>query len=398
MRRDRNSGWQRSLHFFGLAARNGLVFWCLALGALLGQGQQHSFPTSAQLPRVTLRKAPLIMMHEVDSNSPVYWVGNSVFVLNSAGGHQYISSGPDVAHLGYSSLVHLGDLDDRLYIWIEATWRDADGTLYGAYHYEPDALCFSNNHLPTAPKIAWIRSHDNGNTWEDLGFIIHADPSAIDCQTASPWDAGGTGDFCFVPDHNKDYFYFYGTSYDPRFEEQGVFAARMPFKARGNPSGKLMKWYKGSWSQPGLGGHVTPVFPASRDYTHADGSMFWGPAIHWNTYLQTYVMVLNHAIDTKLSADGVYISFNPHISNPAGWSQPRMIVDRAEIAKVMAGTNLSPTKMENGWYPELVGVGPGETDSLAGRTARLFLAGVSRLQITFLKPGERPGSEAGEPK
>jgi hypothetical protein len=44
--------------------------------------------------------------------------------------------------------------------------------------------------------------------------------------------------------------------------------------------------------------------------------------------------------------------------------------------------------MANGWYPEVVGDGPGETDSLVGRTGRLFLAGVSRLQITFLKPGE----------
>jgi hypothetical protein len=65
-----------------------------------------------------------------------------------------------------------------------------------------------------------------------------------------------------------------------------------------------------------------------------------------------------------------------------------MILDRAEIQKVMQGVNLSPTKMTNGWYPEVIGDGPGETDSLVGKTGRLFLAGVSRLRITFVKPGD----------
>lgn len=364
-----------------------VVFGCLLASAslVLGKGQQ-TVPGSEQLPRVILSKVPLVLMHSVDSNSPVHWDGKTLYVLNSAGGHQYLSSGPDIARLGYRTLVHLGDWDDRLFIWIEATWKAEDGTLYGAYHYEPDALCTSNNHLPTAPRIAWIRSRDNGKTWNDLGFIIEANPSAIKCNTASPWDAGGTGDFSFIPDRKGKYFYFYGTSYDPRFAEQGIFAARMPVADRNNPSGKVMKWYKGSWSQPGLWGHVTPVFPAQRNYTHPDGEMFWGPAIHWNTYLHMYVMLLNHAINPELATDGVYISFNRHIGDPTGWSKPKMIIDRAKIQKVMAGINLSPTKMANGWYPEVIGEGLGETDTLVGRTGRLFLAGVSRLQITFQKP------------
>ena len=108
------------------------------------------------------------------------------------------------------------------------------------------------------PKVGWIRSFDNGATWEDLGFIIEAKPCAVRCNTASPWDAGGTGDFTFYLDPKKEYFYFYGTSYDSRFEEQGVWAARMRYADRKNPSGKVMKWYKGGWNEPALWGHVTP--------------------------------------------------------------------------------------------------------------------------------------------
>jgi hypothetical protein len=355
------------------------------LGSALGQ-QAKGIDTS--LPRVVLSEVPLALMHNVDSNSPVHWDGKTLYLINSADGHQYVTSGPDIAHLGYRNQAHLGDTDDRLYIWIEATWKADDGTLYGAYHYEPDALCKSNNHLPTAPKIAWIRSHDNGNTWEDLGFIISANPASIKCDSASPWDVGGTGDFSFVPDRSQQYLYFYGTSYDPHFEEQGIFAARMRISDRNNPSGKVWKWHKGEWSEPGLWGRVTPIFAPEKDFTQLGGAMFWGPSISWNTHLGMYVMLLNHATDPELNSDGIYISFNQRVDDPAGWSRPQMILDRAGIQKVMQGVNLSPTKMANGWYPEVVGDGPGETDSLAGRTGRLFLAGVSRLQITFVRPGE----------
>ncbi len=385
-------GQNSALRHTRIPTKVALVGFLISLGIGLALGQQ-AVPGDEQEPRVILTKAPLILMHGVDSNSPVHWDGKTLYLFNSADGHQYVSSGPDIAHIGYRTLVHLGDTDDRLYIWIEATWRAEDGTLYGAYHYEPDALCSSNNHLPTAPKIAWIRSRDNGKTWDDLGFIIDANPSAINCNSASPWDAGGTGDFSFVPDRKNQYVYFYGTSYDPRFAEQGVVVARMAFADRNNPSGKVMKWYQGNWSQPGLWGRVTPIFPAQKDYTHPDAEMFWGPAIHWNSYLHMYVMLLNRAIDPELATGGIYISFNRHIGDPNRWSKPTLILDRAGIQKVMAGVNLSPTKMANGWYPEVIGEGPGETDTLVGKTGRLFLAGVSRLQITFLKSGEGTASE-----
>ena len=289
-----------------------------------------------------------------------------------------------------------------------------DGTLYGAYHYEPDTICFSNQHILTAPRIGWIRSINNGASWEDLGFVISADPCRINCLTKSPWDSGGTGDFVFYLDQKKEYFYFYGTSYDPEFAEQGVFAARLLYADRNDPAGKAMKWHNGGWNEPGIWGHVTPVFPAERDYHRPDGAMFWGPAIHWNTYLQMYVMVLNHAIDTKLTEDGIYISYNPDLGDPTGWSKPQMILDRAGILRATTigklvddmlliprgvyygelrpapdGTVIADT-LSSGWYPQVIGTEKGETDKLCGRTCRLFMTGMSRLQITFLKPGEKP--------
>jgi len=399
-----------------LVYRNGAVE---TVGA---EGSPHTTGES-DLPIVVLRDAPLIQMpgvavpersleHEADSNNPLHWDGNTLYLFNNYG-HPWRTSGPDIEHLGGRISADLGAQNNKMNLWIESTWKDDDGTLYGAFHYEPDTTCFSNQHILTAPRIGWLRSHDNGATWEDLGFIVYADPCAINCQSSSPWDSGGTGDFVFYLDKNKEYFYFYGTSYDPRFEEQGIFVARMRYADRNNPYGKVMKWYKGGWTEPGLGGHVTPVFAAQRDYHKPDGCMFWGPAIHYNTYLHAYVMVLNHAIDTKLTEDGIYISYNHDLGDPRGWSEPKMILDRegilnaTRLGKVVNGLlliprgvyygELRPAKdgsvladtLSSGWYPQVVGTAKGETDKVCGRTGRLFMTGMSRLEITFLKPGEK---------
>ena len=125
--------------------------------------------------------------------------------------------------------------------------------------------------------------------------------------------------------------------------------------------------------------------------------MFWGPAIHWNTYLRTYVMLLNHAIDTKLTQDGIFISFSHDVGNPAGWTKPQMILNRQEIQKAMAGAQASPTKLENGWYPEVIGTEKGETDKVVGRTARFFLAGIRGRPLLSYAREKRRLNHAHEP-
>jgi hypothetical protein len=419
----RTSAIWRGTFRFALACFSILALQNGVLQAAQANGETVATQKST-LPAVALRPAPLIQMpgvevpersldHEVDSNSPLHWDGNTLYLFNNAG-HPWRTSGPDIEHLAGRISVDLGAQNNKLNIWIESTWKDDDGTLYGAYHYEPDTICFSNQHILTAPRIGWIRSHDNGATWEDLGFIISADPCAINCQTHSPWDSGGTGDFAFILDQKKEFFYFYGTSYDPRFEEQGIFVARMAYADRNKPTGKVRKWFHGRWTEPALWGHVTPVFPAERDYHKPDGAMFWGPAIHWNTYLNMYAMVLNHARDTKLNEDGIYITYNRDLGNPEGWSKPTMILNRdgilqaTTIGKVVNGLLLIPRgvyygelrpapdgsviadTLSSGWYPQVIGTIKGETDKLCGHQGRFFMTGMSRLEITFLKPGEKP--------
>src|SRR5262249_21215247 len=114
-----------------------------------------------------------------------------------------------------------------------------------------------------------------------------------------------------------------------------------------------------------LGGHVTPIFAAEKDW-HARGTRaFWGPSVHWNTHIQKYVMLMNLAVDSDFRQGGVYLSINARVDDPNGWSEPIKVMGSGE------------------WYPQVVGTGADikGTDRLAGRVARLFLKGESRWEI-----------------
>src|SRR5207237_579855 len=153
--------------------------------------------------------------------------------------------------------------------------------------------------------------------------------------------------------------------------EQGVAVARMRWADREQPTGKLWKWHQGRWDEPGLGGHVSPIFLAAVDWHRAEADAFWGPSIHWNSHLRRYVILLNRAKDGRFTQEGIYLSFSRELTDPSTWSAPRKI---------------SVAQDKLAWYPQVIGldIARHETDKLAGRMARLFIHGKSSWEILFL--------------
>jgi hypothetical protein len=141
----------------------------------------------------------------------------------------------------------------------------------------------------------------------------------------------------------------------------------MRYEDRFCPVGKVEKWYNGAWQEPGLCGRVTPVLPVVGDWYSAQPDAYWGPSVHWNHYLHQYVILLNRAIDPSWKQEGIYVSFNPDLSDPLSWTAPIRILD------------------EKGWYPQVIGMdmGKADTDREVGQTARLFIHGVSNYLIHF---------------
>lgn len=352
-------------------------------------------------PRVEIRDAPfyrfpgvsrLDKKNAIDCNSPSVWIGSTFCLFNSYA-QPYRGEGKDLLSITSMSPSRMaGDIDgkklDSLFVWLESVWLDKNGTLYGWYHYEPDDICKPKSHLPTAPRIGALRSRDNGASWEHLGVVIDPPAGSFRCDTPSPWDAGGHGDFSVIADQNEEYLYFLYSSYVKSPAQQGVAIARMRVADRDAPAGKVYKWHRNAWSEPGLGGQLTPIWPAKIDWHLPNADLFWGPSVHWNTHLKSYVALMNRAITTGMKGDGTWISFNPDIANPAGWSQPAQILTAAQVVSAAKGANKG-NAADFGWYPQIVGTAPGESDRLAGQTARFFVAGVSRKTIVFLRPDEK---------
>ncbi len=319
-----------------------------------------------------------------DSNSPSHWSGGRLYLINSWE-QPWRSSGPDLFHLKSDGMGQFTDPKlNALWFWIESTWKDPKGTLYGWYHQEipnvcPDREGAAAPGYPVIVKIGALRSPDDGMTWQDLGWVLASPPGDKKCFSGNAWYAGGAGDFIAYADKDQKFFYFYFANYSSKVYEQGICVARLPFSDRANPVGKVQRWYQGQWSEPGIGGHSTPVFPASIDMYRKDGQTYWGPVIHWNTFLNKYVMVLNRIQDTRWATEGIYISFSIDVSDPNSWSKPVKIMDREEAIQA------DPAKKGNGWYVLIVGIRPGETDKVASQTARLFVDGLSRWEIRFRK-------------
>mgnify|MGYP001029575747 CR=1 FL=1 len=361
----------------------------LGLGILLAAGLGGAVAYGG--PSAVIRSAPRVqfpgVVHgdadpqqpgDIDCSSPAHWDDGTMYMFYSTG-HPFRSSGPNLFHLSWPSQRTTFDNEATWKMgarWIEATHKAEDGTLYMWYHNEPP--------LPggrTAPRIGAMVSTDNGLSWRDLGIVLEAPAGSNNEESANYYFVGGNGDFTVIADREDEYFYFYISTYNKDTTEQGVAVARMRRQDRDDPVGKVHKWRKGAWAEPGLGGHVTPVFSIRTDWHESDADALWGPSIHWNTHLETWVMLLNQAKDKNWAQEGIYVSFNPNLGDPFGWTQPVKILDAADLEK-------------SKWYPQVVGldVAARETDKRAGRVARLFVAGLSKWEIVFLRPGEKAPS------
>jgi hypothetical protein len=284
----------------------------------------------------------------VDSNSPVHWIDGQMVVYNS-NGVPSVAWGENLFSLGTAQRVAFSNEPVRP-LWIEATWQDADGTLFAWYHHEPPGVCPKQGNIQlTSPKIGALISHDGGAAFEDLGIVM---------------EAGG-------------YLYFFFGNYGGPDAGQGVAMARMAIGDRWNPAGNLWKYSGGdAWDSPGLGGPVTPLFPARVDWGEEAADAFWGPSVQWNTHLKKYVMLLNRSCcRSRWPLEGFYVSFAADLADPESWSTPRKFAD---------GRN---------YYPQAIGLAPGETDKRMGETARFFVGGISDFEIFFDLSG--PDGEGG---
>ena len=362
--------------------------------AVLGAGQSRRFavprnsepvPPSADPTVSLIRTQSFAFTGEVDSNSPVLRTivdgEPTVVVFTSWGGTPSRASGPSLDDLSPATPVSISGAPAGG-IWIEAVIAADDGTWYGFYHNER-LRCASMTRA--APRIGAMRSTDAGVTWTNLGLLLQASAATFDCDTLNSYVVGGVGDFSATLDREARYVYLYFSEYGEAADEQGVVAVRFLWTDRDVPVGKTEIWTNGLWQpgRPRAGEQLfsgfdergliwgmprpTAIFPTLEPFHDDDArvDVFWGPSIHWNTYLQRYVMLVNKAKDESFGEEGSYISYNTELSAPTGWSPPERIMK--------GGT----------WYPQVVGLEADGGNASAGRVARLFSGGRSDYLLYF---------------
>lgn len=305
----------------------------------------------------------MTMPGRVDSNSPAFWLHGQFYLLNSTGGENpVLSRGADQFRLDGTSSTHIAK--QQIWpAWIEAVWVDQTGVILGWYHQEHEWVCGAQR--PAQPHIGAAMSYDGGKTFFDAGVILSSADS-IRCSSKNGYFAGGHGDFSVILDREEKFFYILYSNYGGPVHTQGVSIARLAFSDRFQPVGNVWKYHNGAWGQAGLRGRSTPVFPATVSWQREDTDSFWGPSVHWNTHLRKFVVLMNRSCCTSgFPQEGIYASFNRDIGDPAGWSAPKKILD------------------DPGWYPQVLGLGRGGTDSLAGDQARLYIYGKSRWRLIF---------------
>ena len=303
-----------------------------------------------------------------DGNSAVVWHEGRLVVFTSDGATPRVSYASAAGENWETHEIRFTNLRDRT-VWIESAWVDASGAILAWYHHEPWGMY--EDSLLTAPSIGSAVSHDGGRTFTDLGIILSSgDP--LDDDAENGYFTGGHGDFTVVPDRERKYFYFLFTNYGGPTRRQGVALARLPFADRFEPEGKVVKYFDGEWEEPGVGGRVTPVLPATRAWRHRDPQSFWGPAVHWNTHLRRHVVLLNRTSGGPgWAQDGIYVSYISDLADPESWTKPVKLIDAEELPG------------GHTFYPQVIGLERDGSDSLAGRVARFFLHGSSRWEIEF---------------
>jgi hypothetical protein len=157
------------------------------------------------------------------------------------------------------------------------------------------------------------------------------------------------------------YFYFLFSNYQGPLDQQGVGVARSAVADLGQP-GTVYKYYQGRWDEPGLGGRVTAIFRTPTGWAGPNVDAPWGPSVHWNYYLNSYVVLLNRTVGQLWEQEGIYVAFSKDLIN---WTRPMKILETNE------------------YYPQILGLGPEGTDKWGGQVVRLYVGGISEYIIEF---------------
>jgi uncharacterized protein (TIGR03437 family) len=224
--------------------------------------------------------------------------------------------------------------------------------LYEAENHCPGGVNNVNGGLFS---VGFARSQDNGKTWpapengptggpNRYPVIQSSDPPSANVQVA----LGNQAESGFIDKSLDGNYYLYATlSNDgPTESTNGIRVARAALGAS-HPS--FMKWYNGSFSQPGLGGSDTPVVPQACGYQTMG-------EINYVDDLGVYLLAFECSSGVGTSATGAWYYSTATSLDLQDWTTPQVIAN-SQFPQTTCSTG---GPQFDGWYPSLMSPGAAE--------------------------------------
>jgi len=237
--------------------------------------------------------------------------------------YSHVVQGTDIQHLNsYRTILGPGPTGsfDNGGAWSCGKYRSPDGSLYVFYYTEDrDGMPAADTGFGWYASLGVAVSHDDGYSFTKLGQIIRSD---LPKDPNGP-SAQGNGEASFIVDPTGRYLYAYYTNHANDSDAIQMYVARADLSQGPPVPGSWKKFYQGSFSEPGLGGHDTMVLRAPGGSGHA---IF--PSITYSSFLGLYVMTyaINDfpELDSGYPRDsGFYLSFS---TDGLHWSSDRQIL------------------------------------------------------------------------
>jgi hypothetical protein len=185
----------------------------------------------------------------------------------------------------------------------------------------------------TVEGIGLARSSDGGITWTRQGQIISSQGAIVPCSSGGQAFQGAGNPTVALSTDKQLYLYFNdilntADPNNPPGAGDGVRLARTSLASDALP-GSWLKYFKGSFSQPALGGSSTTLI-----FRGNPAAIYFGSqSVSYNVYLGRYMMV-------GMGADGVYYTSSV---NGTTWDTPK------QLWAVPAITAVSNLKVGDRW-------------------------------------------------
>ncbi len=257
--------------------------------------------------------------YSLDADPGTYYDGKNLYLLYTSPNtnwKRYMGTGMD----------DLKEIEESKLIGFDCPHGDDKYWLCGLYVDEKTGIWYTTVHVEFnysdgnvhERHIRYATSADKGATWTLGDTIISGDTPEFASEHPGRYESFGNADQKMYVDEASGYFYvYYMKSWidkETNYMWKTWQVARSPI-SEGMKPGTWQKWYKGEWSEPGIGGHDSPLF--SPPCT--------GVLVFYSTYLERYV-----AIGMQKDGNDGFISTCTDL-NIQNWETPQKFMDRSRM-------------------------------------------------------------------